>query len=256
MKWNHRSELIIDHINNLKPDIICLQEVDYFAEFYVPKLIPQGYKGYFAPKLHSPCFKYDDNNGPDGVALFFKTDRYILKDLVIDYLLDETQTKGNQAVLLAVLHDKVSASTFIVAVTHLKAKSGFEDRRLSQTNGCIDLINKTLETFNNASVIWCADFNSEETELCHQAISQSKFNFKNAYNEFLDNSNYTYTTWKCRPTSEKKQVIDYVFYTSAVFAAQNILMLPEDDDIPAEKFPSFNHPSDHVSLCVDFAYNK
>ena len=35
-----------------------------------------GYRGHFVPKPDSPCLYVDDNNGPDGCAVFFKTSKF------------------------------------------------------------------------------------------------------------------------------------------------------------------------------------
>ena len=68
------------------PDIICLQEVDLFYEFFSPFLSTLGYSGHFLPKTNSPCLKKPDNHGPCGCALFFK-------DTVFRYYLYFNRTK-------------------------------------------------------------------------------------------------------------------------------------------------------------------
>ena len=251
LEWQHRSKLIMEHIDALDPHIVCLQEVDHFDDFFVPWLIPKRYRGFFAPKLDSPCFNFD-NNGPDGVALFYKSERFLLKDLVISYLHDGKEKQRKQAILAAVLEDRITNQTTIVAVTHLKAKEGFEAQREAQTKSCIAVIEKMMSKHKNASLIWCGDFNSEENEQCHTIIRDAKISVKNVYNEFL--KKLSFTTWKLRPDSEKKQVIDYIWYSSQCFTPVTILLPPDEDDIPTERFPSFNHPSDHISLCADFSY--
>ncbi|XP_065668384.1 nocturnin isoform X2 [Hydra vulgaris] len=251
LEWDHRSKLIMEHIGTLNPHVICLQEVDHFDDFFVPCLIPKGYRGFFAPKLDSPCFNFP-NNGPDGVALFYKSERFLLKDLVISYLNDGNGKERKQAILACVLEDIITCQCTIIAVTHLKAKDGFEMQRVAQANDCINVIESMLNKHKNSSVIWCGDFNSEENEECHSRIKKAKINVKNVLNEF--SSKMSFTTWKRRPDSEKKQVIDFIFYSSEYFSPENVLLPPDEVDIPTERFPSFNHPSDHISLCVDFSY--
>ena len=41
----------------------------------------QGYSGIFLPKPDSPCIYLPDNNGPDGCALFYKKDKFLLQSM-------------------------------------------------------------------------------------------------------------------------------------------------------------------------------
>ena len=54
-------------------DIITLQEVDHFHDFFQPQLEALGYAGYFAPKPTSACLEVSDRS--DGCALFVKRSR-------------------------------------------------------------------------------------------------------------------------------------------------------------------------------------
>lgn len=38
----------------------------------------QSYSGLFIPKPDSPCVYINDNNGPDGCAIFYKNDKFDL----------------------------------------------------------------------------------------------------------------------------------------------------------------------------------
>jgi nocturnin len=55
--------------------LIFLQEVDHF-NFLSGALATQGYTGLFFPKPDSPCLYIQGNNGPDGCAIFYRTDKF------------------------------------------------------------------------------------------------------------------------------------------------------------------------------------
>ena len=62
------------------------QEVDHF-KFLQKALGTMGYEGVFFPKPSSPCLSVRGNNGPDGCAMFFRTERFELiqsKTKIID----------------------------------------------------------------------------------------------------------------------------------------------------------------------------
>lgn len=48
--FNFRSNRIVGEIAYSKSDIVCLQEVDNYEEFYQAKLIDLGYESLFKPK--------------------------------------------------------------------------------------------------------------------------------------------------------------------------------------------------------------
>uniref|UniRef100_A0A8D8Y586 Nocturnin n=1 Tax=Cacopsylla melanoneura TaxID=428564 RepID=A0A8D8Y586_9HEMI len=75
LDWRRRRYQMLQEIIAHNPDVICLQEVDHF-EFLKKTLLTQGYSGTFFPKPDSPCVYIQGNNGPDGCAIFYKTDKY------------------------------------------------------------------------------------------------------------------------------------------------------------------------------------
>ena len=54
------------------PDVVCLQEVDHYHDFFEPELRRLGYAIYKEDQW-SPCRKFDAPN--DGVAIFYKMDK-------------------------------------------------------------------------------------------------------------------------------------------------------------------------------------
>ncbi len=55
------------------PDVVCLQEVDHYHDFFEPELRRLGYAGIYKEDQWSPCRKFDAPN--DGVAIFYKMDK-------------------------------------------------------------------------------------------------------------------------------------------------------------------------------------
>lgn len=69
--WEYRKHRLLHEIQQYDPDIITLQEVDHYYDFFLPELLKRGYVGYFAPKPTSACLEVSSNG--DGCALFVKS---------------------------------------------------------------------------------------------------------------------------------------------------------------------------------------
>jgi hypothetical protein len=70
LEWDHRKSRILYEITQYEPDIITMQEVDHYYDFFLPELSLLGYSGFFAPKPTSACLEVSSNG--DGCAMFVK----------------------------------------------------------------------------------------------------------------------------------------------------------------------------------------
>ncbi len=81
-------------------------EVDFF-DFLLRHLSPLGYEGAFKPRPHSACLRYENNIGPDGVAIFFRESRFERsKEGGGKVLLGADGKESNSVALYVVLRDK------------------------------------------------------------------------------------------------------------------------------------------------------
>jgi len=67
LSWRNRKEAVLEVLDALDADILCLQEVDHFDSFLLPQMRARGYDGRFKKR-----------NGPtkrDGCATFWRRDR-------------------------------------------------------------------------------------------------------------------------------------------------------------------------------------
>ncbi len=255
LAWNTRKERIIEQILSLDPDIICLEEVDHFEDFFEPLFIDLGYKGLFHPKKDSPCLKMENNNGPDGVALFWRTSRLESVVSKVRYLENEDKKESNQPVLCCILVDTICKRNICVAVTHFKAKKGFENLRTVQAKDTIRAVEEIRSISKlESSVVICGDFNGVPAEEFYSAMkSDSEIELESAYKKAIG-TEIAFTTWKIRDV-EVKHTIDYIWYSPKTIDVISYLAPPCEKDVPDERFPSFSSPSDHIALCCDFVFN-
>eukprot|EP00960_Hanusia_phi_P020096 593791-Hanusia_phi.AAC.2 len=81
LAWEHRRQKLVDEImrHGIQPDIVALQEVDHFHDWFQPVLGGMGYDGIFVAKPNSPCKMSIDPRLEDGCALFWKRDTLRLR---------------------------------------------------------------------------------------------------------------------------------------------------------------------------------
>ncbi|KAI4832156.1 hypothetical protein KUCAC02_015131 [Chaenocephalus aceratus] len=119
LSWSRRKYLILEEILTYRPHILCLQEVDHYYDTLQPVFAGLGYSSNFCPKPWSPCLDVEGNNGPDGCAL-------------VNLQLSTMRIPTNQVAVVTMLRCRSSGRCVCVAVTHLKARSGWEWLRSAQ----------------------------------------------------------------------------------------------------------------------------
>ncbi|XP_068913744.1 nocturnin isoform X5 [Tenebrio molitor] len=256
LEWNSRKFRIIEEIVEYCPDIICLQEVDHF-NFLKYVLGTQGYTGVFYPKPDSPCVYISGNNGPDGCAIFYRTNKFDLVNIE-SRILEIWRVQSNQVALLANLRVKETNQEVCVTTTHLKARQGAFLSTLRNEQGK-DLLQFVGQHCGGRPVVLCGDFNAEPVEPVYGTVlADEHLNLGSAYAD-CDTSNVNsaareppYTTWKIRDEGEVCHTIDYVFYKKDSLEVEAVLELPTGEEIGEDRVPSFSYPSDHFSLVCDF----
>lgn len=249
LAWSYRSDQIQKQLSLYNPEILCLEEVDHFEEIKA-QLSSKGFDGIFSPKKDSPCLRVADNSGPDGVAMFYKTEKFVLKETVSKYLLEETDKEGKNPLILNVFEHTYSKQIFIIGVTHLKAKKGFEERRKAQSKSAISMIKELACKYESASIIVCGDFNGIPEEPFYKVFLEE--GFQSAFVE-ATGKEPEFTTWKIRPTGETQHTIDYVWqFKEKALKVCGFLDIMSAECVPLERFPAYGQPSDHIPLCFEF----
>ncbi|XP_036372407.1 nocturnin-like isoform X2 [Megalops cyprinoides] len=255
LNWAERKYLILEEILTYRPDVLCLQEVDHYFDTFQPVLRSLGYHGTFCPKPWSPCLDVECNNGPDGCALFFSRDRFELLDSA-SVRLAAAMLKTNQVAIVQKLRDRATGRPLCVAVTHLKARSGWE--RLRSAQGSDLLQNLQVATGGHAGMplLVCGDFNAEPSEDVYRRFASSSLGLDSAYKQLSADGQTEppYTTWKIRPSGEVCHTLDYIWYSRCALSVNAVLDFPTAEQIGPNRLPSYNYPSDHLSLVCDFSF--
>lgn len=230
LKWEYRKERLIDIILENEPDIIGLEEVDHFQDWFEPKLIENGYQCYFYAKRESL----------DGMVIAFKESRFD----IIEYKKEYYTLENSQGYIMARLYDKLTMKILSIFVTHLKAKPGFESIRSQQALKLVQEKN-LYRSYGDVVLTFC-DLND---------IPNS-----DAYNVFQSNGYYSvypsdnWTTWKQRETTVKR-MIDYIWYDNDQTTIVEYLDIPSDEHLP-QYLPASYYPSDHLAISAIIKINR
>ncbi|XP_051505202.1 nocturnin isoform X1 [Myxocyprinus asiaticus] len=275
LNWSERKYLILEEILTYRPDVLCLQEVDHYFDTFQPVLASMGYQSSFCPKPCSPCLDVHNNNGPDGCALFFSHRRFQL--LHTTHLrLSAMMLKTNQVAIVATLRCRRTDQVFCVAVTHLKARSGWEAFRSAQGSHLLqqlcnitsqsypemeqeeDSRTRVGETEEGIPLVVCGDFNAEPSEEVYRRFMTSPLGLDSAYKCLSEDGTTEppYTSWKIRPSGESCSTLDYIWYSERAFHVDAVLGIPSEEQIGPDRLPSYHYPSDHLSLVCDLSFNQ
>ncbi|KAG8188756.1 hypothetical protein JTE90_012227 [Oedothorax gibbosus] len=250
LSWSSRRWRLLEEIVSVRPDILCLQEVDHFT-FFRATLGPLGFKGVFFPKPDSPCLYVAENNGPDGCAVFFNSTKFELLDTKTRSL-EVWGYQSNQVVILCKLRHIKNKSIFWIATTHLKARQGSLLATMRREQGR-DLMDFVKLYSGGHPVILTGDFNANPSEAVYQSLMKDDtYPLDSAYRHLSNKMQEPpYTTWKIREDGEYCHTLDYIFFTRDSLKVDSVLQLPSADDIGEGRVPSYTYPSDHFSLVAD-----
>lgn len=186
LTWECRKYQILQEIIQTNPDVICLQEVDHF-KFLQGMLSTLGYEGVFFPKPDSPCLYIEENNGPDGCAIFYRSSKFEMLRCMTR-VLEVWRVQSNQVAIAAILRVRETGYELCLGTTHLKARHGALLSKLRNEQGK-DLLRFVKDVATGRPIILCGDFNAEPSEPVYSTILSNKdLGLSSAYAEILSKS--------------------------------------------------------------------
>eukprot|EP00049_Salpingoeca_infusionum_P018678 m.358289 g.358289 ORF g.358289 m.358289 type:complete len:495 (-) comp18103_c0_seq1:768-2252(-) len=285
LRWKHRSRQILNEILERSTDIICLQEVDgaQFYTFFEPELNQRGYSGIFKPKSRAATHGVD---GTDGCAIFFFSNKYrLLKEHLIQFssesgrhynncaaMIDRVMSKDNIALLAVLESVEHPGKKVVVCNLHLTWDPQFKDVKVIQTMLALNAMQEFMKEnkLMDLPVLLTGDFNSLPDSGVYEFLSTQKISLDNPDLEGYDfeaallglglehpfklRSAYTtelpYTNYTIGFTG----IIDYIWYTQHLVPTALLGPVNEAEMEVLDGCPNAYFPSDHISLCAEFAF--
>eukprot|EP00898_Chlorokybus_atmophyticus_P004523 jgi/Chlat1/5071/Chrsp33S05064 len=277
LEWEARGPLLLEEVLRADADLVCMQEVNHFDDFFLPKLQEHGYSGVFKPKKKSPAQRY--GLPPDGCAVFYRTKRFSLSDCIVENYTTYDGDLENQGLVVLRLRCNNSNNELLLANTHLKAKVGAENdsRRKRQA---LQLLEKLqLQAMPcvgdkvsalSVPVLLCGDFNATPFSPVCDTVRHHSLHLRSAYAFMAQPDSATlvnghgdggpaaepqFTTWKVRTCGEKAETVDYIWYSGdGSLLPVRRWQLPTKSEIGALALPCSVYPSDHLALMCEFMW--
>lgn len=282
--WSYRAGLLMQEILESQADIICLQEVNHYGDFFLPLMEKQGYCGAFFCKPCSPAEQY--GVPCDGCALFYRSSRFENCCTPQGHTFASMDGKsGNQGMLMVQLLDRKSGIRIHAATTHLKAKAGAQNDAIRDHQACQLLDELTAMCTGMSSsgmmpsdhslgpaegqsrskqpiVFLCGDLNTTPLSSTCQLIAGHSLQLKSSWDSYPsisvqpggEPSQQPFSTWKFRSDGETKRAIDYIWYSiDERLQLTSHWQLPSEQTIGSAGLPSLAYPSDHLALCCNFS---
>lgn len=237
--WVNRKDYFLSQIQFYEPDVLGLQEVTPGQLTEIAAFL----------KDYSYVGKgRDENNQGESSNIFFKKDRFNIKDSGTFWLSEtpDKVSKGwdaaiNRVCTYVLLQDKTKRKSFWVFNTHLDHMG-----EMARTNGILLIIQK-MKMLNktNLPVIFMGDFNSEPGTERIKALKNEMLDTRDISIQKPFGPNGTFNGFKHNEAVTK--MIDYIFISkNSPFVVQKYAVLSDSKDL--------KYPSDHLPVYVDIKY--
>ena len=237
--WVNRKDYFLSQIQFYEPDVLGLQEVTPGQLTEIAAFL----------KDYSYVGKgRDENNQGESSNIFFKKDRFNIKDSGTFWLSEtpDKVSKGwdaaiNRVCTYVLLQDKTKKKLFWVFNTHLDHMG-----EMARTKGIL-LIMQKMKMLNktNLPVIFMGDFNSEPGTERIKALKNEMLDTRDISIQKPFGPDGTFNGFKHNEAVTK--LIDYIFISkSSPFVVQKYAVLSDSKDL--------KYPSDHLPVYVDLKY--
>jgi endonuclease/exonuclease/phosphatase family metal-dependent hydrolase len=237
--WVNRKDYFLSQIQFYEPDVLGLQEVTPGQLTEIAAFL----------KDYSYVGKgRDENNQGESSNIFFKKDRFNIKDSGTFWLSEtpDKVSKGwdaaiNRVCTYVLLQDKTKRKSFWVFNTHLDHMG-----EMARTNGIL-LIMQKMKMLNktNLPVIFMGDFNSEPGTERIKALKNEMLDTRDISIQNPFGPDGTFNGFKHNEAVTK--LIDYIFISKgSPFVVQKYAVLSDSKDL--------KYPSDHLPVYVDIKY--
>lgn len=279
LDFEYRSVIIGEEFRKLNADIILLQELDHFEDFYKIELEKQGYGLVLAQRPERP----------DYAIVGYKKEIFdLVSEDFISFDKDHRYEKNldfvrKNVAAVAVLKHKESQKNINVIGTHFFWNPRQEHVKYFQMELMLKYIASKFK--NDDMVIWGGDLNTKPGDnLIHYMKNRAppeagniefysdvilkyqkemfeevekisnKFEWGNSYENYgltVGDKNNGLPKWT-NYTRNFKSTLDHIFYSKKTVVPRKVLKIPDEDEIKSIALPNEEHPSDHLPIMTVF----
>lgn len=179
LKWENRSIKVLEELQQLNGDILCIEEIEKDEKYLIPTLSSMGYEFAFKPRT---------GNHSEGCALSWKKEKFDLIDLLaIEYNMNKTNKDispvfdRDNVGLIGILGLKgVDDCIILATVTHLVFNKNRGDIKLGQIYQLVKSIDFLKKKYENEKkkvyVILGGDMNSTPKSGIYKLLTTGELN--------------------------------------------------------------------------------
>ncbi|XP_019757456.1 protein angel homolog 2 isoform X1 [Dendroctonus ponderosae] len=187
LAWKIRWKNLFNEIKTMRPDILCLQEVQQsHLKGYFKELEILGFKGIYKKRTGIRC---------DGCAIYYRPDRLKLVEFeTVEFYQPNVSIldRDNIAIVAKFCPKNRPNDSFIVATTHLLYNPNREDVRLAQVQLLLTEVER-MSYYANAEgnakylpIIITGDFNSSPKSPVHTLITKGSLKYNHLAQRRMD----------------------------------------------------------------------
>jgi len=210
IQWRNRSQLIEKCLRECNTDVLCLQEVDHYDDFYKKCLTNLGYR---------PCFVQRPER-QDGCLIAFKSDKFELVDLVqvscddaisADSLYEYQKYVKHNVALIVQLRDRATKKEVIICTCHVHWNPMLPEVKMSQITHILQKLNEFRD--GDLPVVLTGDFNTLPSDPIYAAITTNT----NTTTTTGANTNTTTTPYVPNNITLLQEMLQNVRYGGALY---------------------------------------
>ncbi|VVA98101.1 unnamed protein product [Arabis nemorensis] len=165
LKWGYRKRLICEELIRLKPDIICLQEVDKYFDLFC-MMAKAGYAG---------SYKRRTGDNIDGCAMFWKADRFrVLERENIEF--SQFGMRDNVAQLSVLALRKSKSRKLVLGNIHVLYNPSRGDVKLGQIRSICSKAHLLSKKWGDIPIVLAGDFNCTPQSPLYNFLTSSELN--------------------------------------------------------------------------------
>ena len=261
---SYRLPNIIAEIEGLAADVVCLQEVTSWKELSVP-VSTMGYDGHFKQNTSSE----------DGCSVLWNRERFF--PIHYEHVEFEGIDEVGQMICLEEVKEEGGGEWLIVLNIHVMwGTKEAEGKQMEQVKEIVKKLRKFQSICNALDkneerkeqkkndfypFVFCGDFNGKPSSNIYKWLCKS---IDSAYGQVYKakakgggNNTAEYepemTTW----IGNKKETVDYIFFTKSKIKVEQILEIPAEKQLKEFKIeclPCKQFSSDHFSMMAKFSF--
>ncbi|KAH7492067.1 hypothetical protein PRIC1_002459 [Phytophthora ramorum] len=277
LNWENRKMALLRQLEALDADVLCLEELSDYWTFFKPQLQDRGYESVYVKRPSIHVSNWSGEKKHDGCGIFFKKDKFELKEFEAVNFHDP----HDRVAVLALLKMRHFAQYVLVGCTHLwwNAKKvdhqmaelyELEEEVIRMSSDVKDKYERdlagTVTGQNSVPIVLCGDFNNSPESPIYEYMENSFMQkpnlegvsevFRSAYAFYKPNAlasalEHSEDTLRSLKVEEGKKAepphttvnfrrcwtIDYVWYSKSSLVPSRVLEIPPEGELRAEDGP-------------------